>query len=64
MRILQLFGCIRGKHLRSRRLAWHDGITYRSWCVGCGKPLIRGYGGWSVDPNPISAPDDPPKTNA
>jgi hypothetical protein len=56
MRILQLFGCVRGKHLRSRRFAWHDGTNYRSWCVGCGTPLIRSYSGWELDPDPLPPP--------
>ncbi|MBO9624376.1 MAG: hypothetical protein J7500_16835 [Sphingomonas sp.] len=57
MRVLQLFQCVRGKHHRSRRLAWSDGTTYRSWCVGCGKPLIRSHGGWQADPDPPPPPD-------
>ena len=52
MRILQLLGCVRGKHLRSRRLAREDGVNMRSRCVGCGIPMIRLAGGWRVDPDP------------
>lgn len=52
MHILQLFGCVRGKHLRSRRKAWHDGSIWRSRCVGCGTPMIRKAGSWQLDRDP------------
>lgn len=58
MRVLQLFGCVRGKHLRSRRDAWHDGSTYRSRCVGCGVAMIRRAGAWHLDPDPQPRPSE------
>ena len=54
MKILQLFGCVRGRHLRSRRRAHSDGTRFRSQCVGCGKPMIRTKGGWRLDKQPGS----------
>jgi len=62
MRIFQLVGCLRGRHLRSRRLAWNDGSVYRSWCVGCGTALIREFGEWRVDPDPVPPPAGHPKS--
>lgn len=54
MNVLQLLGCMRGKHLRSRRRAQSDGHYFRSRCVGCGRPMIRIYGGWRLDNQPKS----------
>ena len=62
MRVLQLFRCVWGRHLRSRRLAWSDGTYYHSRCVGCGKPLIRDGFGWHIDPAPPIPPDSHSKT--
>jgi hypothetical protein len=53
MRLLQPVYCLFGKHHRSRGRAWNDGMTYRSWCEGCGKPMIRDLHGWNLDPNPV-----------
>ena len=41
MNILQLAACAFGKHRRDRKLAWHDGHRFRSYCSGCGKPMLR-----------------------
>jgi len=48
MNLIQLFQCVRGKHLRSRGHAREDGGTFRSKCVGCGKPMIRTLDGWQL----------------
>jgi len=46
MKLLQLAACAFGKHYRDRKRAWHDGQRVRSYCGGCGKPMIRELGGW------------------
>lgn len=50
MRLLQPFYCLFGKHHRSRSRAWYDGLSYHSWCEGCGRPMVRGMRGWSIAP--------------
>lgn len=55
MRLLQPVYCLFGKHHRSRGRAWNDGMAYRSWCDGCGKPMIRNPHGWKLDPDPAPA---------
>jgi hypothetical protein len=49
MKVLQLLGCLRGKHLRSRSLARNDGTHIRSRCAGCGRPMVRTWSGWRLD---------------
>lgn len=49
MGFLQPLYCLFGKHHRSRGRAWTDGNAYRSWCTGCGKPMVRGFDGWHLD---------------
>ena len=47
--ILDLFGCMFGKHRRGRRShVWHDGSVYRSACRGCGRPMLRDRSGWRL----------------
>lgn len=48
MNLIQLFNCVRGKHVRSRGHAWQDGPVFRSICRGCGKPMVRTQRGWEV----------------
>lgn len=55
MSLLQPVYCLFGKHHRSRGRAWNDGMTYRSWCEGCGKPMIRSMHGWRIDSDPGTA---------
>jgi hypothetical protein len=55
MNLLQPVYCLFGKHHRSRSRAWDDGSVYRSWCKGCGKPMIRDLDGWHLDLHPPSA---------
>jgi hypothetical protein len=55
--LLQPLYCLFGKHHRSRSRAWSDGTSFHSHCDGCGKPMIRGASGWSVDPNPPTSSD-------
>ncbi|MBQ1500264.1 MAG: hypothetical protein IIZ38_18305 [Sphingomonas sp.] len=49
MRLLQPIYCLVGKHHRSRSRAWNDGTAFRSWCEGCGRPMIREFEGWHLD---------------
>lgn len=35
-----------GKHRRDRKRVWHDGYDYRSYCRGCGKPMVSELEGW------------------
>jgi hypothetical protein len=49
MRLLQPFYCLFGNHHRSRGRAWNDGSFFRSWCEGCGKPMVRDVHGWHLD---------------
>lgn len=49
VKLMQLLNCVRGRHERSRGHAWQDGDIFRSKCRGCGKPMIRAYGGWVLD---------------
>jgi hypothetical protein len=49
MNVLQLFSCAIGRHRRDRKLAWHDGDQYASWCTGRGCELRRHYSGWRVE---------------
>ena len=46
MKILQLAACAFGQHRRDRKKAWHDDQLVRSYCAGCGKPMVREPGGW------------------
>lgn len=57
MDVLQLLKCVTGSHHRSRKLAWHDGSSYRSWCTGCNKPMIRMAKDWRIDREPMSPPE-------
>jgi hypothetical protein len=57
MSLLQPVYCLFGKHHRSHGRAWSDGVSYRSWCEGCGKPMIRTVQGWSIDPAPAGKQD-------
>ena len=57
MKLLQLASCAVGQHRRDRKKAWHDGPRVRSYCEGCGKPMIRIAGGW----HPIAAHPASPK---
>ncbi len=56
MKLLQPLLCLFGKHHRSRREAWDDGRVLRSTCEGCGRPMIRTFDGWKLDPDPIDRP--------
>ncbi|MEZ0244985.1 MAG: hypothetical protein ACAH11_16535 [Sphingomonas sp.] len=53
MKLLQLGACAFGKHQRDRRRVWHDGYDYRSYCGGCGKPMLRKTDRWHlIDAHP------------
>jgi len=51
--------CRMGKHRRSRSRAWHDAVTWRSYCSGCGQPMIKDYEHWRLlgpeDMEPVGA---------
>ena len=48
MNLLQLPWCLFGAHQRNRRRARHDGPVVRSYCTGCGKPMIKDNRGWRL----------------
>jgi hypothetical protein len=52
MKIVQLVRCAFGRHLRDRRLVWHDGSDFYSVCTGCGAPMVRTIHGWELGPAP------------
>ena len=57
MKLLQLGACVLGKHRRDRKRVWHDGYDYRSYCSGCGKPMISELEGWRLaKDNPAPKP--------
>lgn len=49
MKLLQLPRCLFGMHQRDRRRAWYDGPVVRSYCTGCGKPMVKDNRGWHPD---------------
>jgi hypothetical protein len=49
MNLLQLTRCMFGLHQRDRHRARHDGAVVRSYCTGCGKPMIKDNRGWHLD---------------
>jgi len=57
MNVLQLFSCAVGRHRRDRKLAWHDGDEYGSWCTGCGREMRRSYPGWRLEAHIKQPPD-------
>jgi hypothetical protein len=58
MELFQLINCARGKHLRSRDKAWHDGNILHSECCGCGRPMVKDFHGWKLeDASPKGASD-------
>lgn len=48
MNLLQLPRCLLGTHHRDRRRAWYDGPVVRSYCTGCGKPMVKDSHGWHL----------------
>ena len=49
MQILQLFRCALGRHRRNKRHAKFDGDIFRTRCIGCGRPMVRGLDGWRLE---------------
>jgi len=53
--------CRLGRHRRSRSRAWHDAVTWRSYCSGCGQPMIKDYEHWRLlrpdEMQPVGAED-------
>jgi hypothetical protein len=52
MNLLLLPMCAVGAHRRDRESVWRDTHHFRSVCAGCGKPMIRNFDRWRVDPKP------------
>lgn len=50
MKLLQLPWCLFGAHHRDRRHARYDGPVVRSYCKGCGKPMVKDGRGWHLEP--------------
>jgi hypothetical protein len=49
MNLLQLPRCMFGVHQRDRRRARHEGSVARSYCTGCGRPMIKDHRGWHLE---------------
>lgn len=54
MNLLQLSRCMFGVHQRDRHRARHDGSVARSFCTGCGKPMVKDSRGWHLE-DPVAA---------
>jgi hypothetical protein len=53
MGFARFISCLFGRHRRDRRRVRHDGNDFRSFCSGCGAPMIRDdQRGWIVDREP------------
>jgi hypothetical protein len=48
MNLWQLPRCAFGRHHRDRRRAWYDSAVIRSYCTGCGKPMLKDQHGWHL----------------
>ena len=44
--MLGALGCSIAGHRVNRRRVWEDGLSYRTRCDRCDKPLIRDRNGW------------------